>query len=237
MNNKILISIPCLTGAVHVQETIESVIDKENVDVLICDNGATQEVKDVINSYDSKVKVIRNEQNIFVNPAWNQFINYFLCDKSYSHLVIMNSDLIMQKDWDKVLRNRWAINPNEILIPIMTQDKTLMLKDVDTSVMEAQRVHEGTAGVFITMNRKQAEIVYPIHPSILVWFGDNWLYHILRSLNYETLIPSNLLSYHYWSATIQKVGGILEIIEQDKINWENIAKFEAEKIINKNKIP
>lgn len=231
MFEKILVAIPCLTGAIHVKECIDSVIGKENVDVLICDNGATQEVKDVISSYGEKIFVLRNEKNIYVNPAWNQFLNYFLSNKQYSHLIIMNSDLIMQKDWDKVLRNRWAINSDEIILPIMTQDKTLMYKDVDSSLSEAQIVFEGTAGVFITLNQRQAPIVYPINESILVWFGDNWIFSILRALNYGTIIPNNLFSYHYWSATIQKVDGISEIIEQDKVNWEKIAKFESEKII------
>ena len=99
---KILVAIPCLTGPNHVKEAIESVINRKDVDVLICANGADSDVRAVINKYIGVVGVIltSNPTNIYVNPVWNQFLDFFIHnDDKYSHLIIMNSDIIMQKNW------------------------------------------------------------------------------------------------------------------------------------------
>ncbi len=232
---KILVAIPCLTGAAHVKEAIDSVIGKENVDVLIFDNGAEADVKAVIASYEDRPGILTGGcgENIYVNPAWNKFLDFFIRHTNYSHLIIMNSDLIMQKDWDIVLKKRWEINPNEILVPVITQDKGLMSADISTDPGKFQTVTEGTPGVFITIPRHLAARCYPIPDSILVWFGDLFIYSIFRTLGYPTIIPENLVSYHYWSQTVQRVTGISEIIEKDKLAWENSAKFEINnRIIN-----
>ncbi len=231
---KILIAIPCLTGAVHVKEAIDSVINKEDVNVLLCDNGAEQDVKDVINSY-ARVKGVMatsNDVNVFVNPAWNQFIKHFLLNEEYSHICIMNSDLILNCDWDIVLKNRWEKDPDEVLIPVMHDDKMKMFESVNTSVMEAKRVYEGTAGVFITLSRKQAEIIFPIPNYVKIWFGDLYVYSILRRLNYQTVIPENFLSHHYWSQTVQKLHGISEMIEEDKRQWELYGESDIQKVVS-----
>lgn len=230
---KILVVIPCLYGVDHTREAIESVINKPDVDLLLIDNGAEQSVKQVI--VDAKPKYcISHPQNIYVNPAWQYGIDTFLKLPEYTHLIIMNSDLIMQKDWDVVLRKRWAVNPDEICIPIIQDDKNMIAR-VSTDVLSAQLVHEGTPGVFITLSRKQVEIINPLPTECLVWFGDQWIYEILRGCGYQTVIPSNLISYHYWSQNVQKVAGIGEIIEEDKRQWE-IVKHRKQPIIESNRI-
>jgi GT2 family glycosyltransferase len=101
---KYLVGIPCLYGAGHTKEAIESVVNKPGVDLLLIDNGAEQSVKEVLHSYSNRlnVKIIINPVNIYVNPAWNQILNHFLNNK-YDYLLIMNSDLILHKDWKNIL--------------------------------------------------------------------------------------------------------------------------------------
>lgn len=218
--DKILIGIPVLTGADHCKEAIGSVIYKEGVSILLIDNGAEQDVKDLIyNKYQLEYGVIiSNEVNKYVNFAWNQIIAYGLLN-NYDRIIIMNSDLVMQKDWDIVCRNRWAVNPDEMLLPVIDE-----WGDIITAVAPAKKVDIGTPGIFITLTRKQAEMVYPIPSEIKVWFGDNWIFYILRAAGYETLIPENLYAKHYWSSTVSKVVGISDIIEQDKEQWEVVVE-------------
>ena len=229
---KILVCIPCLYGEVHTLEAIRSVHDRENVELLLIDNGAEHKVVNLIWLYSQKegVHVIKNPENIYVNPAWNQGIKFFLDRPEYSHIIIMNSDLIMQKDWSEVLLNRWANNPDEICIPIIHEDKNP--PDVSTRLQSVTEVHEGTPGVFITMNRKQAEMIFPIPESLKVWFGDQLIYEVLRKF-YKTVIPDNLLCYHYWSQNVSKVERISEIIEEDKRQWELIGKNRVKELIEK----
>lgn len=238
---RILLSIPCLYGAEHTEESIKSVVNKDFVDLLLIDNGAEPSVKAVIDKYLNykNVSVIRNDTNVYVNKAWQSAINYFLAPAGigYSHLILMNSDLIMHPKWDVVLINRIAEDNDEIAIPKMIDDKFFNQNiNIETSVQDAEQVHSGTAGVFIVMNRKQAEIVSPLpFEYCKVWFGDNWIYEILRQIGFKTVIPNNLLAYHYWSQNVQKVQGISEIIEDDKRHWEIYCVSKMQEIIDKNK--
>lgn len=231
---KILVAIPCLYGVDHTREAINSVINKPDVDLLLIDNGAEQGVKILIENTKStgNLYTIHNPENIYVNPAWQQAINCFL-GGTWDYLIIMNSDIIMHKEWDKVLKNWWTNNPEDILIPVMTQDKNFA--DFNKRTSYGLEVSEGTPGVFITLSRKQAEIINPLPSELKVWFGDNWIYEILRGCGYKTIVVGNLLSYHYWSQNVQKVAGISELIEEDKRQWE-IVKHRKQAIIDKWKL-
>lgn len=212
----ILTGIPCLFGAVHTKASIDSVINES--DVLLIDNGAEQAVKDVISKYNCHK--IHNKENIFVNPAWNQIISFFL-NNDYDTLVIMNSDIIMEKGWSGVLNK---VETDIIAVPNLG------------SASEDVEVHSGTPGVFIHLNRKQAEIIYPITDCIKVWFGDNWIYQILRTLGYKTIVYHELKANHYHSGSqnVSRVKGISEIIEEDKRQWAERGIPEMNEVIKKN---
>lgn len=211
---KILVGIPCLYGAEHTKKAIDSVINE--ADVLVIDNGAEKEVNDLISAYGSRVFCIKNPVNVYVNPAWNQIMEFFLAGK-WDRLVIMNSDLIMQYGWSKRLRDG--------IIPIISDD------NCKTEIV----CTEGTPGVFICLDRKMTEIVYPIPPDIKVWFGDNWIFETLRSVGYQTIMIPGLKAHHWHngSQTVQRVPGISEIIEDDKIAWEQIVEPAMRKNILK----
>ena len=235
-----LVGIPCLYGAEHTKESIESVVHKENVDVLLINNGAEDSVKKVINFYNKNkenVSIVNFPENIYVNPAWNYIIDFFLTIRDkYNYLCIMNSDIIMQKQWNEVLNYLYkTTNYNDVLIPTQLQDKTLVDKDINIKDSRFQGVFSGTAGVCILLSRKQAEIIYPIPDYIKVWWGDYWIYNILRKLGYNTFVVSNLLAYHWsgGSQTIQKIPGISALIEEDKVQWELHGEIDIQKVVDR----
>lgn len=230
---KILVAIPVVTGVEHVRECLKSVCSKENVDVLIIDNGARTETKDVIQQYAFLPNVIvhGNPENVYVTAAWNQAMRFFLESKYYDYLIIMNSDLTMQKQWPEACRAIWEGNPELSLIPTISDDKTLMFKDITIPELAIWKtVTEGTPGVFITLSKKQCEMCFPLNEHVKIWFNDNQIYDIVRAFG-STVIPTTLLAYHHWSQTINAVPGIHAIIEQDKIAWENVVKPELVKRI------
>lgn len=225
---KILVAIPCLYGADYVRESIKSVCYEDNVDVLLIDNGGDEHIKALIDIFYAdriNVHVIKNEKNLYVNKAWQQAIDWFLNLKEHSHLIIMNSDLFMQPNWSKVIFNRLAENPEESIIPNITDDKLFSSIPKGLEVAEATEVKSGTPGVFIMLNQKQAEKVSELPFDICkIWFGDEWIYTILRNTGDKTIVPSNLFCHHLWSATLNQVEGIHALIEEDKKNWEEIGK-------------
>lgn len=227
---KYLVGIPCLYGAEHTREAIESVVHKDNVHVLLIDNGAEQSVKDVINSYSkrSNVFIIHNKENIYVNPAWNQIIDFFLKVNNdpmlnvfgviFDYLLIMNSDLICHPKLFDVLDS--SLNEKEIPIPVISTDKNILNSKLPTQ--EKKIVYEGIPGVLIILNRLQADMIFPIPDTLKVWFGDNWIYDNLRLIGFKTVILSDLITYHSGSQNVSKVKGIGAIIENDKLEWAKL---------------
>lgn len=204
--NRILVAIPVLYNGETCLKAFKSVVNE--ADLLIIDNGAEIDVKQAIKQIwfeYPNVKVIQNQENLFVNPAWNQIIEYFL-NSQYDQLVIMNSDLIMSAGWSKELEDGISAVPN---------DGNQKLDEI---------VFQGTPGIFIQLNKEMAKLVYPIPDSIRVWFGDLWAYTKIRKAGYRTIVKANLIAQHWHngSQTCQKLTNFQEIIAQDKIAWESI---------------
>lgn len=235
---KVLVGIPVLYGPQHCREAIESVIDNENVTVLVIDNGSGPDMIDMLSSfpvsnYKGKLTIIRNPENVYVNPAWNQILDVFLngfpamhgfprVQGGFDQLVIMNSDLVMCKYWYEVLKKHLTLFPQNIPVPHITTNKNELY--IVNKTQEVTHVFEGTPGVFICLNQEHAALINPIPESIKVWFGDNWIYEGLRKRGYSTVVLSNLVAYHSGSQTVSRVPGISELIEQDKIEWEKLNK-------------
>ena len=223
-----LVGIPCLYGAAHTEEAIKSIVNHPYVDLLLIDNGAEQSVKDVLMKYaieKDNVLIIHNPENVYVNPAWNQIMKTFLEKDEWDTCVIMNSDLIMNKKWKEVIDYQITKYKNRVCLPTITDDKKSEYFYVDVD-MNGTVVPGGVPGVFIVLTKEQVKAVYPIPEDIKVWFGDNWIYDILRGMGFETTVMSNLLCYHYWSQNVSKVVGISKLIEEDKLQWEKSVSLQ-----------
>ena len=218
---KILVGIPCYRNTHVTKLSIDSVINQKDIDILLIDNGAEEPVKELLKTYQQdNIKVLSLPENIYVNPAWNLIIENFLTSDC-EYLIILNSDVIMQKDWIEILKSRWGIYPDEICLPRITDNIHILDNNISENIKEGTVVFGGTPGILITLNKKQAEIIYPIPNELKLWFGDLWIYTILRK-RYKTIIVPNLLAYHVGSTNMQALPNVSEIIEQDKKTWETV---------------
>ncbi len=229
---KTLISIPCLYNADCCSQSINSVLNRHGIDILIGENGADQDVKDVIEKFKEydNVKVMHEPVNIFVNPIWDKFITYFLAHPEYEHLIIMNSDIIMNHNFHHVLKNIWKTFPEFSLVPNLV-DRNKLLEKVNYDLFHFKQVHEGIAGVFITLSQRQAKLISPLPTETLVWWGDSYIYGLLEGLGEMICIPDNLYGHHVGSETVKRLPGLQEILDQDKENWNTITKPKMEEKI------
>ncbi len=217
---KILIGIPCLFGPGHTKLAIDSVVNHPDVYLLLIDNGAEQSVKDLLEQYEGRqnVSVIHNQHNVYVNPAWNQIMNYFISWNKWDLCIIMNSDLVMHHRWHEQIVDHYNNTPEVIPLPNASHDlavlKTIMVHH------RLEPVPGGIPGVFISLTKDQVKKVYPIPRELVVWYGDNWIYDIMRGIGHQTAIVHSLLCYHAGSQNVQRVAGIEKIIEQDRQNWD-----------------
>jgi hypothetical protein len=224
---KILVGIPVVSGYKHTMEAIDSVVYKPNVHLLIIDNNATEDVKELFKTYKclDNFTVIVNEKNVYVNPAWNQIMDFFL-KGDFEICCLMNSDLTLQTNWHEVLRYWYFFKDKSSFVPLLVGDcvKVERMKHVEMYGGVPTQLDGGIAGVFITLNREQCELIYPIPSEIKVWFGDNWIYDLLRGLGHKIFAVDNLIAFHGLSQTIDRVEGVTKVIEEDKTNWDIIVK-------------
>lgn len=230
--SKILISVPCLYNADCCSQSIQSVLNRHGIDLLLMDNGSDQNVKNVLEKFKEydNVKVIHEPINIYVNPAWDKFINYFLDHTEYDHLVLMNSDLILGHDFHHVIKTIWKTFPEHILVPEIV-DRDILKEKVPLDIYTFQQIHSGIAGVFITLSQRQAMLISPLPPEIKIWHGDEYIYNILNAIGEAIVIPSNLRAHHVGSETVKRLPGLQEILTQDKENWTTIVKPKMEEKI------
>lgn len=206
--NRILVAIPVLYNGETCLKAFKSVI--QEADLLIIDNNSEIDVKQAIKQiwYEyPNVKVIQNQENVYVNKAWSQILEYFL-DSQYDQLVIMNSDLIMSAGWSKHLEDGISAIPS------------------DGTLKDDRIAFCGTAGVAINLNKEMARLVYPIPETIRIWHGDEFIYQKIRKAGYKTIVKADMIAHHWHggSQTCQKLKNFQEIIDQDKLAWVEIEK-------------
>jgi len=166
----ILVGVPCYKDGPMVDRCLQS-LREPKVQLLIVDNGSGPDVKQVI---DVKGIVIRNAVNRYVNPAWNQMMQFFL-DRpgKYDLLVIANSDLVMTTGWAAKLRAHRAENQQEQII---------------FGKIGGQR----SMGAFFAMTRQSALACCPIPEDILIYGGDDFIFEVNRRVGLAETVAEDV---------------------------------------------
>ena len=91
---KILTAIPVIYCNDCIKLTVEH-LEKQTKksDIFFIDNGSSPDIKETIKNYPKIV----NEKNIYVNPAWNQILKYFI-ESDYDMVILLNCYLFIKSD-------------------------------------------------------------------------------------------------------------------------------------------
>ena len=209
---KLLVGIPVIYDVACVKKCLAHVIGADGI--LIIDNNATPDIKRLIEPYN---KII-NAKNVYVNPAWNQLMEYFLAHPEFDTIIILNSDIYLKND---VCAKIKLIDLDiQKVIPLVTGVSAFS----DSPDPVSHVVKDGVPGVFICLSRKMVEHVYPIPNEIKLWYGDNWIFNKLQLLDYKMTVYSDLQAIMDWSRSIGLLPEAHEIIEEDKKAWNLISK-------------
>jgi hypothetical protein len=170
--------------------------------------------------------MISNDKNIYVNPAWNQALDYFE-NSGFSHLVIMNSDLVMRDGWYDVLEAAVGMGDDISFFP------ELVGKGTPTETWDGERItlepiDKHISGVFIFMSRRLAKFLGRFPEEVKVWFGDTYFYDLINRTMFMSAMVKELKAFHFGSRTIKRVKDIHELIDKDKVVWEEKVKPELE---------
>lgn len=205
---RILVGVPVFRVPDLVERCIISLVDC-GADILVVDNAADWEVREVIKRHKEKIKVIRTESNTFCNGGWNLILDYGIAN-SYDVIGLGSSDATLKYGWRQALELRAEKTKDEVWIASLT-----------ASNEEVQKV-ESIAGFFSFLPLEAAKVVHPIPSTIRHWFGDQYMFEKLRSKGWSTVILNTLQATHQQSAITYKTPEAYDVIEQDKLAWKEL---------------
>lgn len=196
--------------------------------ILFFDNGSIPSFKEML---PPQVEYIREEQNIYVNPAWNKIVEHV--DTKY--LTLLNNDCLPLREhyFEHVIKdmesNNLSITSCKTLdIKALTQwrislygmfDK--LLSKFDLNPVETAR----RQGWLMTINLDHYQKCnYHIPDDLKVWFGDDWIAYELHKNGFKGATYRNALAIHVLS-TSSGSQHIKNIIKNDE---EAVKKYHID---------
>ena len=206
---KILSAVPVLYSYAWTKLCLSRIAGE----VLIIDNDSQENIKSLIEPYKRKIV---NAKNIYVNPAWNQAMRYFM-KTDFDLLAIISSDVAMMKNWESFVG---AYFDNQIMIPKILNIPADDMKERVTMSSSNKLVNGGHPGAFILLSREMVEKVYPIPETLKIWFGDEWIFRILMNAGYQMRVYHYFNCVHGNSRSVEMLGAHgQDVIKQDKKAW------------------
>lgn len=207
---RVLVGIPAFRIPDLVRLCIASVANTP-ADILVVDNAADLDVKEVIRSYGSRVMVEANDQNRFCNGAWNQIMDYGYTNH-YDIVGLGSSDAQLHAGWYETLTSRAETHKDEVWLPEVGEPGTGFTP-------EAEHITGGIAGYFSFLPHKAILPVYPIPLRFRHWYGDQHIFDTLRGLGWKVTVLRSMRAYHQQSAITSVTPEAYEAIKLDQIAW------------------
>lgn len=163
--------IPTIWKSKRIIQLVKDLCDCESVgEVIIIDNApdicnfATDAAHKSLVEDHPKLKIMKMEKNIYVNPAWNLGVEL----AKFDDIAFVNDDVNFNTDVFKLFDDGSLIDKG--VVGMATENYRL---SADGSFsLEKQSVINLGWGCIIFINRKN---FIPIPDDLLIWCGDNWL--------------------------------------------------------------
>ena len=200
-----------------VEGAIQSFLDPL-VNVVVVDNGASEDAKAGIATFQDAVEIIRNQENIYVNPAWNQLAKRFLSSDA-EILVIANADILVRSGWAESILARHNFDTDEIWFGHRTHDvqETTGLRQYSSKETTKQ---PSSRGGFFAMKRKAVPTVFPIPSELRIFYGDNWIFDVLAMGGYREVTLADVVVWHEESVSRKRLPEVDDIFRQDRHEWD-----------------
>ena len=195
--SKVSAIIPTLWRAKEFTDHLVNVlVEDESVgEIIIIDNAHADF------SYDNeKVFILRQEENIYVNPSWNLGVE----ESAYDKFIIFNDDIIIPYNFVFELEN--FLTPNKGVVGV-DASSVIKVADFDSKnitfldrKIDLKPIKERGWGFGITLagHRKS---YYKIPENIRIWYGDDYLVQMISKHFKTNYIVDDLPIFTMMSAT------------------------------------
>jgi len=206
---------PCLTSILN-----SRIPSEMNFDILIIDNGSTDETKDAINFIAQKqlpmIKYYRNEENLGCSRTWNFGIRRSI--KNGSDLVfIINNDILLHQNCIAHLYNRLKDSADNVVMATAMdiRGECIIPEDVlSKRDLDKEGLGESDSPNFAAfmLNKKLIENVGEFDEGFFpAYFEDNDMHYRIKLAGVRAICKPMALFYHFVSRTqLQVPGGLID---------------------------
>jgi GT2 family glycosyltransferase len=238
------IIIPNLNGQKYLEDclppllkSIDAIKDRSKYEIILVDNGSTDKSIEVFNKILNKEnhQVIKNSTNHGFSPAINQGIKA----SAYDWLVLLNNDLIIDRDWFVKIYKQIEATSDKYAVfcgTVLTKDgqrfestglkfdyrgkcqnvnngKAYNKKDLPTTPSEIW----GSSAALAVYNKEVLQKVGGFDSDFFAYEEDVDVSLRLHLLGYKTFYIPNAISYHLGGGTSSRMNNFRFIM--DAKNW------------------
>jgi hypothetical protein len=194
------IIIPTLWIPGYFKTTLESLVDHNLIDeIIIIDNNKNNNPNyDVLNH--TKIKVLTQEQNIYVNPAWNLGVETSKNDK----ICLLNDDITFDLNVLTYLEDEISSDKGIIGIDMFGGSNHFSLVETDKRIFGF--------GCMMFMHKQS---YYKIPDDLLVFYGDDYLFEMNKKFDKKNYLIVGVDNNQIYGTTSES--GAIDIPE-DPVN-------------------
>lgn len=190
--------IPTMWKCDRLEETLIELNNNPIIgEIILIDNSGVKH--DLPNL--EKLNYILEEENTFVNPAWNKGVSL----SKYDKLLVLNDDTWF--DWNVMLPLSQFVTEEYACIGMCEANYTIEDKQTDLQLVPIN----GRVGGFGTAFFIHKANWIPIPDTMKIYCGDDWLFVKNRNLGKQNLMISNFKVNGYISATTTELSKNEEI--------------------------
>ena len=200
--------------------------------ILLFDNGSEPSFEK--NSKQLDIRYQREDENRFVNPAWNIIFDQEDCD----FLTLLNNDcfILTSSYFEDILphmeKNKFGISScktkNISYLKngnFKTNDYFYFPNEVKTLIFNN---HARRQGWLMTMNLKiYKSLEYLIPDYLKLWYGDDWIWSQFIKNNIKTAVYKNRYAVHIKSSSISSKA-MQDIVKADNYNLNKYGDWHRE---------
>ena len=166
----ISIITPTLWKAEELPYIAEQVLKHDKVGELIIIDNAKEDRPDYEFLSHKKVKILEQEQNIFVNPAWNLGVK----KAKNAKICLMSDDIVFDTDVFDLVHDQ-ITEKNGVIGPLQNSIKTFYVKSPLMElnpIKDVDNLWEGF-GTLMFFHKKN---YLPIPEELKIYWGDTWIW-------------------------------------------------------------
>lgn len=235
---KVTFIIPCY-NEVHLTKKCVNSIRKNSpygsFNFVFVDNGSTDGTSEFLKTIPEGI-VIRNEKNIYVNPAWNQAFKYVLEHDLGKYVCLCNNDIEAGEKWLEPIFDLFSQGRNEWYLPTSnTQDEPAFHNDfkeycdkLKHMPLKLTYINKNFIGFCMFFRKDHIPGFYPVPESLKILRGDDWITDCITHQGAICLRVSHCACHHFNGGT-QRGMQIHELRDNDCREFDLIVDTEYKK--------